>query len=243
MSRLPAILLGPAVLAQASALRKATPLLDPPPEPWEGVTGPGQPSRRVLLLGDSTAIGTGVQRASDSLGARIAARLADDDGAVAWRAIGHNGDTAAQTRRDFLPAALEDAAEVAVVLVGWNDAMHLRSPRAFRSDLEALVRALAARRPAAPGNPGAPAPPAWRVLVVAPPHFEKLPVLRQPLRLALGSAARGLRRESLRVCAAEGATLVPGFDGRSTASDGFHPDAAGYERMAASVVAALRGPG
>lgn len=225
MSRLPAIVLGPAVFLQADALRRDIPLLDPPPEPWEGVAGSGTPARRVLVVGDSTAIGTGVSTASESLGARIAELLAArDGGAVAWRALGHNGDTSAEVRRDFLPAALEDPADTAVVLVGWNDAMHLRSGRAFRTDLTALVRALGAGR---------------RMLIVAPPHFERLPVLRQPLRYALGSSAAGLRRQSLRVAAQLGAALVPGFDCRTTASDGFHPDAAGYRRMAAAVLAAL----
>ncbi|MBI5162182.1 MAG: hypothetical protein HY996_12340 [Micrococcales bacterium] len=235
MSRLPAILLGPVVLAQANALRRATPLLDPPPQPWGGVAG-GRPegtgaAQRILVIGDSTAIGTGVGAASESLGARVAARLSALDGsAVVWHATGHNGDTAAEVRRDFLPGVLRDLggtdapAGTAIVLVGWNDAMHLRSGRAFAADLTVLVRSLGARS---------------RVLVVAAPHFERLAVLRQPLRLALGSAAAGLRREALAVCRREGATLVPGFDGASTASDGFHPDAAGYDRMAAAVVTAL----
>lgn len=243
MTRLPAILLAPVVLAQARALRRATPLLDPPPQPWDGIAGGAAapptadpaPSdlnasgtarpRRILVIGDSTAIGTGVTAASDSLAARVAARLAAlDGGSVAWRAIGHNGDTSAEVRRDFLPGAREDPADTVIVVVGWNDAMRLRSRRAVAGDLTVLVRELRTRR---------------RVLVVAAPHFERLTVLPQPLRFALGSAARGVRRAALGVCTREGVALVPGFDGASTASDRFHPDAAGYERMAGAVVAAL----
>lgn len=229
MSRLPAILLGPAVLTQASALKKRTPLIDPPPEPWEGVAGSGAVGRRILTLGDSTAIGTGTADAHDGLACRLAERLAVRDGAtVAWRALGHNGDTAAQVRRDFLPAATEDPADDVIVLVGWNDAMGLVSPRVFARDFAALIRAIPARRPAT------------RMLAVLPPRFERYAVMPQPLRYALGASASGIRGAALREAARWGVPTIEGFDGSSVAeADGFHPDAAAYDRMAAAIVARL----
>lgn len=224
MSRLPAILLAPVVLTQAAALKRATPLIDPPPEPWSGTAGSGEPTRRILALGDSTAIGTGTADAAQSLAARVAARLAERDGStVSWRAIGHNGDTAAEVRRDFLTAARADPADDVIVLVGWNDAMRLVAPDAFARELEALLL-----------DAG------FRPVLVLPPRFERYTVMPQPLRFALGASATGIRAAAERVALRIGIPSLEGFDGSSVApADGFHPDAAAYDRLAASVVGRL----
>lgn len=229
MSRLPAIVLGPAVLTQAAKLKRGTPLIDPPPEPWSGTAGSGASARRILALGDSTAIGTGTADAAEGMAARVAARLAERDGSAAsWRAIGHNGDTAAEVRRGFLAPALEDPWDDAIVLVGWNDAMRLVAPRAFEREFSALLRALAERRPGA------------RIVAVLPPSFERYTVMPQPLRYALGASASGIRGAARRAAGRLGIPTVEGFDGSSvTPADGFHPDAPAYDRMAASVVEVL----
>ena len=69
--------------------------------------------------------------------------------------------------------------------------------------------------------------------------FSDFAVLPQPLRSALGAHARGLARVAARVAREHGALFVPGFDGRSVASDGFHPDAMGYAGLAERVATAL----
>jgi lysophospholipase L1-like esterase len=112
---------------------------------------------------------------------------------------------------------------VLVLLVGWNDAMQVRSAGAFARDLDALLTRATADR----------------VVVVGPPDFARYAVLPQPLRMALGAVAAGLARRAARVATAHGALLVTGFDGSHVARDGFHPDAAGYDRMAAAIAEAL----
>jgi lysophospholipase L1-like esterase len=230
VSRLPFALTAPLVLAQARRLSASTPRLPPPPEPWTGQAGAGSDALRLLVLGDSTAIGTGADAAADGLAGRLARLLGDDDPGttVTWRALGRNGATAGEVRAEVLPAALDDPAELVVVVVGWNDALRLRSPRMFARELTTLVRTLAARRLDR------------RVVVVAAPRFDRLAVLPQPMRWALGAHAAGIRAAAARVCARWGVPLADGFDGRSTASDRFHPDCAATERMAAAIVRALR---
>ncbi|WBU37375.1 SGNH/GDSL hydrolase family protein [Homoserinibacter sp. YIM 151385] len=235
MSRAPAILLSPVVLAQARRLRREVPHLDPPPPPWTGATVGGalQPeARRLVVLGDSTAVGTGVERAEDALAPRVAAILADtgiDDGrGVVWTAVGEHGATADRIRGAHLGDAVAERPHVAVIAAGWNDAMHLRSPRAYAGDLREMVREL---RDARHG---------CRIVLLAPPRFGAFPGLPQPLRRALGRASEGLVRAAARVAREERTALARGFDGASTAADGFHPDAAGYAALADGIRRALR---
>ncbi len=221
MSRAPALLLAPVVLLQARALRRRTPGMAPAAPRAGGSRAPE--ATRLLVLGDSTAVGTGVEQMQDAVAGQVARRL---PGAVAWRSVGENGATSGEVLRDHLADAVAHPAGFAIVLVGWNDALRLRPAASYARDLGAILAALRAR------NPGA------GVIVVGPPAFGDFAVLPQPLRAALGSQARGLARVAERVAAEHRALFVAGFDGASVATDGFHPDAAGYAAIAERVVAA-----
>ncbi len=221
MSRLPAVLLAPIVLAQAHLLRRRTPTLPDPRGARHGVVPGDGPALRLLVVGDSTAIGTGVDDMADALPAALAHRLAADGRTVEWRALGRNGATAADVLREQLAGPV--SADVAVVLVGWNDAMALRSPRAFEHDLTAILDRIDADME----------------VVVAPPRFDLFPVLPRPLRPALGSAAAGLGRRTEAVACADGATVVAGVRGDSVGEDLFHPDATGYADLAGRIADAL----
>jgi lysophospholipase L1-like esterase len=218
MSRALAVLLAPIVLAQATRLRRATPLLPEPPGPRTG----GKGTVRLVVVGDSTAVGTGVENLEESLPAQLGAMLG-----ARWRVVGKNGANAADLLRDHIGEAAGGPADVAVLVVGWNDAMHLRSERVFARDLRQLFTRL---RAASPGG---------RIVLVAPPAFGAFAVLPRPLKDALAAHAAGLGRVSARIVAEFDATLAPGFDGASVASDHFHPDADGYRTMATGIVRAL----
>ena len=247
MSRIPALLLAPVVLRQARRLREDVPRL---PEAHgakdglvhgafagaeTGASGPGGAAGmphplRLLVLGDSTAMGTGVGVLDDAIPGRLARLLAGTRAGasgVAWRAVGRSGATSTQVLEGFAATAVAVHFDVAVVLVGWNDALRLRSPREFSRSLDGLLDRLRG------GSPDA------RLLVVAPPEFAHFAVLPNPLRWALGFHARGLTRTSARVARERGAASAPGFDGQSLASDRFHPNAAGYQRLAEGIAAAL----
>lgn len=213
VSRLPVYLLSPIVLPQSIALRRRTPALGDPPGERTG----GRGDRHVLVVGDSTAIGMGVPGLEEALPARLASRLD-----ARWTVAGRSGWTAPEVLRDHGDDATAEA-DVLVLLVGWNDAMRLRSPRAFERALDALVAGARAER----------------TVVVAPPAFGRYAVLPQPLRAALSAVAAGLTRRAARIAAAREVVFVPGFDGADVARDGFHPDARGYDAMAAAITAAL----
>jgi lysophospholipase L1-like esterase len=223
MTRLAAFLLAPIALPQARRLRRDTPRL-PAAEPRSG----GSTARgavRLLVLGDSTAVGAGVEQMADAVAGQIARRIPDP---VAWHVVGDNGLTSEQVRERCLHDATAEPFDIVVLLAGWNDALRLRSSRAFAADLGALLDALHVASPAA------------RQVVVLPPRFMDFASLPQPLRHALGAHVVGLTTAAIRVAQEHGALLVEGFDGRTQASDRFHPDAGGYARIAENAVAALR---
>ena len=218
MTRALAVALAPIVLAQGARLRRTTPLIPAP----EGERVGGNGKLRLVVVGDSTAVGTGAQSLHDALPGRLGRMLG-----ARWRAVGRNGATAADVLRDHIDDAAGGPADVAVLMVGWNDAMTLRSGRSFARDLGVLIDRLVA------------ASPNGRVVVVAPPVFSAFSVLPQPLRRALGAHAAGLTRVAARVAADRGVEFAPGFDGRSVASDGFHPDREGYTTIAAGIAEVL----
>jgi lysophospholipase L1-like esterase len=209
-----AVLLAPIVLAQAARLRRTTPLTPAP----DGDRVGGKGKLRLVVVGDSTAVGTGAQTLHDALPGRLGELLG-----ARWRAVGRNGATAADVLRDHIGEAAGGPADVAVLMVGWNDAMKLRSGRAFARDLGALIDRLVA------------ASPTGRVVVVGPPVFRDFAALPQPLRHALGAHAAGLTRVAAQVAGDRDVLFAPGFDGRSVSSDGFHPDRAGYEAIATGI--------
>jgi len=219
MTRLAVYLLAPIVLVQGRMLQRRTPHMAPAVPRSGGSRAPS--AERLLVLGDSTAVGTGVEQMADAIAGDLARQLPQS---ITWRVIGDNGLTSAEVRAGYLDAALAEPADIAVVLVGWNDALRLRPSAEFAENLGALLDALRVR------NPGA------RLVTVAPPVFGRFASLPQPLRFALGSHARGLSRAAARVCAERGIPLAQGFDGVHVAADGFHPDATGYAGMADGVL-------
>ncbi len=222
MTRLAAFLLAPVVLVQGRALQRATPRMQPASPRSGGSRAEG--AVRLLVLGDSTAVGTGVEQMADAVAGQLARRLPES---VAWRVVGENGMTAAQVRELYLAEALSEPADIAVLLVGWNDALRLRPAAEFGANLDALLDALHSRNPDA------------RLVLVAPPVFADFAAMPQPLRFALGAHARGLTGIAARAASEHGAILVPGFDGVNLATDRFHPDADGYAGIADAIIARL----
>ncbi|MEO6532925.1 MAG: SGNH/GDSL hydrolase family protein [Pseudolysinimonas sp.] len=237
MSRLPVFLVAPVALRQGRALQRDTPRLAEAHGARDGLVS-GTESRtarplRLLVVGDSTAMGTGVAKLEDGVPGQLGRLLSGAVGGsaavggVAWRAVGRNGATAAEVLTEFSTAAIAAHFDLAVVMVGWNDALRLRPGREFSHALGQLLDRLHAASPDA------------RLVVVAPPLFGLFSALPNPLRWALGRHARGLTGRAERVARSHAAVVAPGFDGRSVASDQFHPDAAGYRALAQGIVSAI----
>jgi lysophospholipase L1-like esterase len=196
-------------------------------------TGGGEPISFVLL-GDSSAVGLGVDSASETPGALLARGLA----AAAHRPVtlvtlGHVGglssDLAAQVDR-----ALVVAPQLALVMVGANDVTHrVRPSDAVRHLVEAVRRLVEAD---------------CAVVVATCPDLGTIEPIAQPLSTVARRWSRMLAAaQTIAVVETGGRTvsigdlLGPEFaaDHRMFSADRFHPSATGYARAAAAMLPSL----
>ena len=227
--------LAPVALPQALWTRRTALRLPPAEGAQSGLAGAGQAGEplRLLLIGESTVAGVGVEAQEAALAGQLAQALAARlQRPVAWRACGENGITAGEACERLLPLALSEPADLVLLVFGVNDTTHLSSLARWQDSLRALSRALAAR--------GA------RVAFTGVPpiqHFSALPWL---LRRLLGLRAALLDGELRRISREEGAdyaSLELNFSADYLARDGYHPSARGYRVWAEGLAERLSVPG
>ncbi|MBC9249660.1 lysophospholipase [Pseudomonas alcaligenes] len=210
----------PLALPQALWVRRTALRLPPAGGDIHGLAGgefAGTPLR-LLVLGESTVAGVGVELLEAALAGQLAQALSQRlQRPVAWRAHGENGITAGEACERLLPAALAEPADLALLVFGVNDTTHLSSLGGWARAVAELARAL--------GGQGA------RVVCSGVPpiqHFSALPwLLRKLLGLRAGLMDARLRQ----VCAGVGAdyqALELEFAAEYLAADGYHPSALGY---------------
>lgn len=212
--------LAPLALPLALYTRRTALRLPPAGGAQSGLAGGEQAGAplRLLLIGESTVAGVGVEAQEVALAGQLARALAKRlQRPVAWRACGENGITAAEACERLLPLAQQRSADLVLLVFGVNDTTHLSSLARWRRSLRTLNRSMAAR--------GA------RVAFTGVPpiqHFNALPWL---LRRLLGWRATLLDAELRRISIQEGACyaqLELSFADEYLARDGYHPSALGY---------------
>jgi len=208
-----------------------------------------KPRLRLVVLGDSTTAGVGVDRAEHALPYLLARRIADADSRqVHVVSYGWAGARVADLAHIQLPRALEPlrasetepflpAADIVAIVIGANDATHNTHPAQYRADLRATLEPIRTHAPNA------------RIVLAGIPAFRgALPAL-EPLIFLADQYARLLRpisrAEAGRIGAAYAdlqAALPRLFEGRQDvlSSDRFHPSLAGYDAWAEVIFQALQ---
>ncbi|WP_363321855.1 SGNH/GDSL hydrolase family protein [Arthrobacter burdickii] len=223
-------LLMPLVLVQGRMARANMQLLPPAAGPAHGVVGrEGEPSLRLVVLGESTAAGCGVATHQEGFAAAFAAELSGEPArCVSWQAVGQHGATARRIRHRLLPL-VEHSFDRAVLLAGANDVLSGRTAREWGEDLTAIVDGLADR--------------AAHVTVLAIPPFHQFPSLPLALRTYLTEEAAALDDVSRRICKTRRSVTwvrsagLPEGQKEFFAEDGFHPSSLGYRYWAHAVAA------
>ncbi|MFD0685228.1 SGNH/GDSL hydrolase family protein [Actinomadura fibrosa] len=233
--------LAPVLAVQAWRTVRRTPRLDPAAGDDRGVvTGGGGagPEYRVVVIGESTAVGVGAEEHAEALPGHLAEalreRLRRD---VAWSVAGENGATARKITDLLARDGPSDGggADLVVVTVGINDLLRHGPLRRWTADMTALIEALRDRYGGA------------AVLIAGMPPVHRFPALPQPLRRVLGERARAMDELMAEAARAGGALHVPvdeamARDPRLFASDGFHPSPAGYRAWAEDLARAAPVP-
>ncbi|MEV1144365.1 GDSL-type esterase/lipase family protein, partial [Micromonospora sp. NPDC049799] len=104
----------------------------------------GAPPLRLVLLGDSSALGVGVDRLDDTIGGQLANLLAEGPTGrqVHLSSVGVSGSRSTDLATQVARALLGERPDVAVILIGANDATTLRRPADAAAYLGAAVHRL-----------------------------------------------------------------------------------------------------
>jgi lysophospholipase L1-like esterase len=183
----------------------------------------------LLVLGDSIAAGLGADKPRQTLGARLARKLAKHTGrAVRLHTAATVGAESSALAGQLATLPASYAPDVAVVIVGGNDVTH-RIPVAESVDhLTQCVLALQER--------------GTRVVVGTCPDLGALKPVPQPLRVLGSRASRQLAAAQARAVEPLGAHVVSLADAvgpffisdpeQMFSLDRFHPSSLGYKRTA-----------
>ena len=199
----------------------------------------GAPKLRLVLLGDSAAIGVGVEWLAETVGGQLARMLAEGGPETGERhvllsSVGVAGSRSTDLATQVARALLGDKPDVAVVLIGANDAAGLRSPEEAAEHLGAAVRRLR--------DAGV------EVVVGTCPDLGAIRAVAPPLRQVAGMLGRRMAKAQARAVVSAGGVVVDlaeetgavfRADAGTLCYDGFHPSADGYRVWAHALYPAV----
>jgi lysophospholipase L1-like esterase len=206
----------------------------------------GAPALRLVLLGDSSALGVGVNRVRDTVGGQLAWLLSEGASTVGGSlmgggprlvhlsSVGVSGSRATDLATQVARALLGERPDVAVILIGANDVIALRRTGETASYLGAAVHRLR--------NAGV------EVVVGTCPDLGAVRAIAPPLRQVAALLGRRTARAQARAVLDAGGIAVdlgaetgPVFraDAGTLCHDGYHPSADGYRVWAHALLPAV----
>lgn len=222
-----------AAVAQGLWLRRQLRPLPAPVGRPSGTLGQGGCDIRLLVVGESSAVGVGVRSYDETLAAHIAAIYSERAGCVVhWSAIGKSGATVDELLALLArqpPGSLK--ADIVVMAIGVNDVLRFRSPVHWRRSLRSLMDLLRVST-------------GCQLMLLSPiPPLWKFAVLPVPLRYLIGAQAMLLDFCSQIVVARDSRVRhlrIPLLDQTSMlCEDRFHPSSSGYREWARYVAQAM----
>jgi lysophospholipase L1-like esterase len=225
--------LAPVLVAQALRTRRTAPVLPEAAGSREGRVGDRGPALRLLIAGDSSAAGVGVEHQDQALAGHLGRALhRRARRPVQWVLRAKSGLTTRQVH-ELLRAESAPPADVAVVVSGVNDVIELVSPQRSISHRAALADWLLAEHGVA------------HVAFTPLPPVHRFPLLPEPLRGVMGRDAlahnAALRRwagtRSDVSCVAIDLDLTPAWMAR----DGFHPGEPVYHACGEAIAVHIAG--
>jgi len=214
----------PVYVWQGLGVRRRTGRMAPPPNAGTYEHAGRGTGLSVLVIGDSSAAGVGVEAIEDCFAGQFPRLLAQETGRpVAARIAGMNSATSGQIRDFVVPHVEPRDFDYIALNIGTNDAKNFHSGRRFKRDFGTLIYALRARFPAA------------TIIWSGVLDMERVPALPSPLNRILGIRSRLIDDIGRTLCRERGA-LAPESEWRivpeNFSADGFHASEAGYREWA-----------
>ncbi len=215
----------PIYIWQGIGVRTRTERLLPPAGSKTGSLKGKGAAIRLLVLGDSSAVGIGVADTKDNLGSQLVRILNERSGRpVSWRSAGFNSATSGQIRDHAVPNLSPDDWTHIALSVGTNDIKNFHTLRRFKREFGELLYVLTARFPNV------------RIYWSQAVDMRTVPALPPPMNALLEIRAQAFNKLGARLCAERGAVAVerlPDVEPEGYSNDGFHAGAKGYEHWAA----------
>jgi lysophospholipase L1-like esterase len=194
----------------------------------------GPPALRLAVLGDSAAAGLGVAEVGDTVAGRLAALLAGTGRKVHLDGVGISGSRASDLGPQVSRTLLRGVPDIAVILIGANDAVHFSPPATVERQLGDAVRRLRGCGAA--------------VVVGTCPDLGAARCFAQPLRAVMAWSGSRVARSSAEVVRRAGGVPVDlaartgavfRADPGTLSEDSYHPSADGYGLWALALYPAV----
>lgn len=219
------LILGPVLLWQGARVRRDILRLPEAGGPRRG----GDRGLRVLILGDSSAAGVGVETQGAALAGRLEAALAPLP--VRWRVLATTGWTTADGLA-ALEAEEEEQFDTAILCLGVNDVTTETGIDRWLEIYARLLDLLEDRHGIA------------RAYLCGLPPMGRFPALPQPLRWYMGLQAgahdRALGRLAARRASTRHIAVESDLPPSAAAVDGFHPGPLVYAELGERFATAIR---
>lgn len=202
----------------------------PNAEDPQGISGNGDETASLLVIGESTVAGLGARNHEKALAGRFGYWLSRYlNKRVRWRAIGKNGVTARETLAELVPLIEPDEHYDYILLgLGGNDVLKITSPARFRRDMGELIGEMRRRFPDAV------------IYISNCPMIKCSPVLPQPIKGILWQLSR-MHDANMRdlVAGLPNVYYYPqpdDFEVDGFFADGIHPSEKGYDDWARAMM-------
>jgi lysophospholipase L1-like esterase len=229
------VALAPILYSQARRMRAATLELPEPEGSRGGISGAGQLALRLLIAGDSSAVGVGAPTQEEGFALALVRSLAFRiDSSIQWQLVGQVGLTSEGVLRKLTSSSIEPA-DIAVITLGANDItaeVPLKRALQHRREIADWLRRSASVR---------------HVIFPGLPEIQRFPAIPQPLAWYAGLHARRNNRAQARWARQQLHVHHADISGLARAelmaTDGYHPAPALYaliaERLAVFIASLL----
>ncbi len=141
----------PLLYLEGKKIRKNVPKLPEAKNPKGYIKKETTKTLKVLVLGESTIAGVGVDFHKNGFTGSLAKTLSNEnDVSVLWRVYAKSGYTAKMVRKKLLSKIEDTTADIIIIGLGGNDAFKLNSPDVWIHQINLLVKKLKRKFPKTP---------------------------------------------------------------------------------------------